>query len=474
MLKWSKFKPVCGRGLGGFMKRNQMDMCNGPLLGKILIFSLPLIASSVLQLLFNAADAVVVGRFAGPESLAAVGSNNSLINLIINLLIGLSVGANVIVARYFGAQEHEKIGKAVHTAMTVAAVGGLAMGLFGLVFAHQLLQLMGSPDDVINLGTLYLRIYFCGMPGNIVYNFGAAILRAQGDTKRPMIYLTIAGVVNVLLNLFFVIVLKMDVAGVALATIISQYISAVLVVLSLMKEDGPLRLDPKKLGVNGKMLGEMLKIGLPAGLQGIVFNISNVVIQSSVNSFGSTIIAGNAAASSVEGFIYAPLNCIYQTCLTFTSQNMGAGKLKRTDRVLGLCLSCTLVLGLLLGAGSYVFGRQLIGIYSNEAAVIQAGMVRLKMLGITYFLCGFMDVMVGALRGLGFSVVPMIVSMLGACGLRLIWVFTIFQLNPVPQMLYPSYPVSWIVTFLVHLCCWLVIRKKVRQKLESGRLQTVS
>ncbi len=233
------------------MKRNQIDMCNGPLLGKILLFSLPLIVSSVLQLLFNAADAVVVGRFGGPQSLAAVGSNNSLINLIINLLIGLSVGANVIVARYFGAQEHEKIGKAVHTAMTVAAVGGLVMGLFGLVFAHQLLQLMGSPDDVINLGTLYLRIYFCGMPGNIVYNFGAAILRAQGDTKRPMIYLSIAGVVNVLLNLFFVIVLKMDVAGVALATIISQYISAVLVVLSLMKEDGPLRLDPKKLGVNG-------------------------------------------------------------------------------------------------------------------------------------------------------------------------------------------------------------------------------
>lgn len=449
-------------------KSRQMDMCNGPLLGKILLFSLPLMASSVLQLLFNAADAVVVGRFCGPQSLAAVGSNNSLINLLINLLIGLSVGANVVVARYLGAGQTEKVNKAVHTAMTVAGVGGVAFGLFGGLMAHPLLQLMGSPEDVIDLATIYLRIYFCGMPANIVYNFGAAVLRANGDTQRPMVFLTISGVVNVLLNLFFVLVMDLNVAGVALATIISQYISAVLVTICLMRETGALRLEVKKLHLDGKLFGEMFRIGLPAGLQGIVFNISNVVIQSTINSFGSTIAAGNAAASSVEGFIYTPLNCIYQTCLTFTSQNLGAGKLKRTDRVLGLCLLYTLILGLILGAASYVWGRNLLGIYSKEADVVAAGMNRLKLLGITYFLCGFMDVMAGALRGLGSSVTPMIVSMLGACGLRLLWVATIFQTNPVPMMLYPSYPVSWLVTFLVHVLCWTVIRRHVRAKMSPA------
>ena len=455
----------------GVMKRStQIDMCNGPLLGKILLFSLPLMASSILQLLFNAADAVVVGRFCGSQSLAAVGSNNSLINLLINLLIGLSVGANVVVARYLGAREKEKVTKSVHTAITVAGIGGILFGILGLIFAHQLLRLMGSPEDVIHLATTYLRIYFCGMPANILYNFGAAILRAGGDTKRPMVFLTIAGVTNVILNLFFVLVLHMDVAGVALATIISQYISAFLIIRCLVEEAGELHLDRKLLHIDGKMFREMFKIGLPAGLQGMVFNISNVVIQSTINSFGSTIIAGNAAASSVEGFIYSPLNCIYQTCLTFTSQNLGAGKLKRGDRVLGLCLLYTLILGMILGIGSYFFGRQLLGIYSQEADVITAGMVRLSLLGITYFLCGFMDVMAGALRGLGSSVVPMIVSMLGACGLRLLWVFTIFQLNPVPAMLYPSYPVSWLVTFLVHVSCWVVVRKRVGARMSQGKL----
>ena len=443
----------------------QIDMIHGPLAGKLLVFAIPLMLSSILQLLFNAADVIVVGRWSGSQSLAAVGSNTSLINLMVNLFVGFSVGTNVVVARDLGAGREEDVRDSVHTSIALSLVSGVVLMGLGLLLSRQMLELMGSPEDVIGLAAVYLRIYFCGMPGNMLYNFGAAILRAQGDTKRPLYFLTAAGIINVILNLVFVIVFHMDVAGVALATIISQYVSAILVLLTLMRDKGPLRVDLRALRLDMKVVRRILQVGLPAGFQGMVFSISNVVIQSSINSFGSTVVAGSAASSNIEGFVYAGMNAFYQTALTFTSQNYGACECKRVDRIMGLCLLYSGLIGLVLGNLAYLFGYPLGSIYApGQEEVIPQAVDRLSICCTTYFLCGLMDTQVGVLRGIGYSVVPMIVSLVGSCALRLLWVATIFQLNRTPEMLYLSYPVSWAITAATHFVFFLFIRKRAYAK----------
>lgn len=447
------------------MRRSyEMDMCNGPLFKKIIIFAIPLILSGILQLLFNAADIIVVGRFSGSHALAAVGSTSSLINLLVNLFIGVSIGANVLLGRYYGARNYQAASETVHTAIYTAIVGGIIMVIVGQIAARPMLELMGTPMDVIDLSVLYMRIYFLGMPAFMVYNFGAALLRALGDTKRPLYFLTVAGIINVLFNLFFVIVLDMGVAGVALATIISQAISAALILLCLHQSDGVLYVRIKELHFHKDKFIQMLKIGLPAGLQGVIFNISNVLIQSSVNSFGSVVMAGNTAASNIEGFVYTSMNAIYQTSLSFTSQNYGAKQFERIDRILLHCLMIVTVVGLVLGGGAYLFGETLLGIYSSSQEVIGYGLIRLSIICTSYFLCGIMDVFVGSLRGIGYSIMPMIVSLSGACLLRVIWIFTIFQAEHTQFILYISYPISWVVTSLVHMICYLAVRKKAFAK----------
>lgn len=445
-------------------KSYEMDMCNGPLLGKILIYAIPLMLSSILQLLFNAADVIVVGRFAGHESLAAVGSTSSLINLLINVFIGLSVGANVLVAQYFGARKDEQVSETVHTAVTISLICGTGLIFVGFLLSGPLLRLMGTPDEVLPKAVLYMRIYFAGMPVLMLYNFGAAILRAVGDTRRPLLYLIIAGITNAVLNLVFVIQFHMDVAGVALATVISECISAVLVCRCLMKTDSSYRLVLSRLGVKAEVLKRIARIGLPAGFQGAVFSISNVLIQSSINGFGSVAMAGSTASSNLEGFVYNAMNALYQTNLSFTSQNLGGGKYSRINRVLILCLAVVTAVGVTVGGGFVLAGHQLLRIYSTDPEVIRYGFMRLTIICGTYFLCGWMDVLVGSLRGLGYSVFPMLVSLTGACGLRILWIFTIFQWQHTLFVLYLSYPVSWIITASAHLICFLLVRRRLPKK----------
>ena len=445
-------------------KSYELDMCNGPILGKILVFAIPLMISGILQLLFNAADIIVVGRFTGSQALAAVGSTSALINLIINLFIGVSVGANVVVARNYGAKDYDGIHGAVHTSVLTAIWGGIILIFVGILLARPMLEMMGTPEDVIDLSVLYMRIYFVGMPAFMMYNFGAAMLRAIGDTKRPLYFLTLSGVVNVVLNLFFVIVFHMGVAGVALATIISQAISAFLIILCLMKMDGPCHLDFKHLKFHPEQLKSMLRIGLPAGLQGAIFSISNVLIQSSVNSFGSVAMAGNAASANIEGFVYNAMNAVYQTNLSFTSQNMGGKKYTRITKIMFTCLGTVTAVGMLLGFGAYAFGEDLLRIYSTDPEVIRFGMLRMSIIATTYFTCGWMDTMVGSLRGIGYSVLPMIVSLTGACGLRILWIFTIFSQQRTLTSLYVSYPVSWVITASAHLICYFIITRKMPKK----------
>ncbi len=443
------------------MKRSyEMDMCSGPLLGKILSYAMPLMLSGILQLLFNAADVIVVGRFAGHESLAAVGSTSALVNLLINVFIGLSIGANVLVAQYFGARKDREVSETVHTAVTVSLVCGVLLVVIGTFASAPLLSLMETPADVLDKASLYMRIYFMGMPVIMLYNFGAAILRAIGDTRRPLYFLMTAGVVNVLLNLMFVIVFHMGVAGVALATVLSQCISAALVCRCLAKSDGSYRLEFSKLRINRRMFGRIARIGLPAGFQGAVFSISNVLVQSSLNSFGSVAMAGSTAASNLEGFVYNAMNSIYQTNLSFTSQNIGGGKFSRINRILMLCLAVVTVIGLVMGGSFVLLGSNLLGIYSSDPAVIQNGLKRMMVICAPYFICGWMDVLVGSLRGLGYAVLPMLVSLTGACGLRVVWLYTVFQWHPTLETLYLAYPVTWLVTAIAHLCCFLLVRRK--------------
>lgn len=445
-------------------KKYEIDMIHGPLLGKILLFTLPLMASSILQLLFNAADIIVVGRYAGSDALAAVGSTGALINLLTNMFIGFSVGANVLVARYYGAGKPDEVSETVHTSVMLSIIGGILLAAIGIIFASPLLELMGTPENVLPLAALYVRIYFAGMPMILLYNYGSAILRAIGDTKRPLYYLAVAGVLNIILNLIFVIVFEMSVAGVALATILSQTLSAILVIRCLMHTEGGCHLDLHQLKIHSHKLWKILQLGLPAGLQGSIFSLSNVLIQSSVNSFGAIAMAGNSAAANIEGFTYVAMNSFYQAAITFVSQNMGAMEFKRIRKIAWQCLACVTVTGALLGNLSFFFGHQLLGIYSDEAEVIQYGIYRLEVIGTTYFLCGIMDVCVGCLRGIGYSFLPMVVSLLGACGFRILWIFTVFKGHHDLHTLYISYPISWAITASVHIICFLILYRRMVKK----------
>ena len=431
----------------------RMDMTEGPLTTKIIKFTIPVMLTGILQLLFNTADVIVVGRFTGKTALAAVGSTGSLINLLVSLFMGLSIGTNVLVARYQGAKDDKAVSETVHTSIALGIVGGLILLIIGVVATRPLLEMMATPEDVIDQSTLYMRILFFGMPLNLILNFGAAILRAIGDTKRPLYYLTIAGVINLFLNIFLVTVFSLGVAGVAIATVISEGVSCGLILLCLKHETGAIRLYFNRIKINPSKCIDIMKIGLPAGLQGCIFSISNVLIQSSVNSFGSTVMAGNTAASNIEGFVYVSMNSLHQTCISFTSQNFGAGKFKRIKKVLINCLVIVAITGLVLGNSAYFFGKYLLSAYNNEAEVISYGLIRLSIISTMYFLCGLMDVMVGAMRGIGYSILPMIVSLVGACGLRIVWIYTVFAKFRTLDILFISYPVTWTITFLSHLVC---------------------
>ncbi len=447
-------------------KSHQMDMCEGPVLKKLLIFAIPLMCSGVLQLLFNAADIVVVGKFAGDNSLAAVGATSSLINLLTNLFIGLSIGTNVLVAKEYGAKKDKELTKTVHTSMMLSIISGVLLTFIGIIGAKHILILMGTPEKVEGLATLYMRIYFIGMPPTMIYNFGSAILRAIGDTKRPLYYLLGAGVINVVLNLIFVIGFNMNVAGVALATVISQCVSATLVVRCLMKETGAIKLQLSKLKIHGDKFLNILKVGLPAGFQGILFSLSNVIIQSSINSFDEIVVAGSSAAGNIEGFVYMAMNSFYQAAISFTSQNIGAGKIKRIKKILFSAEASVIVVGLLLGNFVVLLAEPLLGIYSSSESVIEAGVIRLTIIAAPYALCGMMDVMVGMMRGLGYSILPMIVSLVGACGLRILWIMTVFRIPQFHQIetVYWSYPITWTVTFLSHLLCFFFAYRHIKKK----------
>ncbi len=440
-------------------KSYNMDMCNGPVLPKVIAFSLPLMLSGCLQLLFNAADVIVVGRFAGKESLAAVGSTSALTNLLINLFIGLSIGTNVVVGHTLGSDDKEATKDNVHTAISISFLTGFALIIIGIIFTKPLLLWMGAPTDVLNKAAIYLKIIFIGMPATMVYNFGSAILRATGDTKRPLYFLSVAGIVNVILNLFFVIALQMDVAGVALATILSQCISAALILLCLSQIDGPCRLNLKKLYIHPTRLRRMMQIGLPAGIQSSLFSFSNVLIQSSINSFGSVVIAGNSAAASVEQFVYISMNAVHQATVSFTSQNTGARKPERINQILFSCLALVTGIGLFMGIGINLLGAPLLSIYSPDPLVIEAGKIRLLWISLPYFLCGVMEIIMGIMRGLGYALTPMVVSLLGICLFRVIWLSTIFAWMPTQEILFVSYPITWLLTALIHALTYLYARK---------------
>lgn len=440
--------------------RYDIDMLNGPLTKKLIVFSLPLMLSSVLQLLFNAADIIVVGQFAGNNALAAVGSTGALINLLVNLFIGLSIGVSVEFGKYVGANDLKNARETLHTGISFAFIGGFIMIFVGYFFSGSLLEMMMTPEDVLALSTLYMRIFFTGMPAFMIYNFGAALLRAVGDTKRPLYYLSIAGVINVVLNLIFVLVFKMSVEGVAIATVISQYISALLIILCLKNSDGYLRLSFDELKIHKDKASDIIKIGLPAGIQGMVFSISNVIIQSGINSFGKIVVAGNTAASNIEGFVYVCMNSIYQTALSFTSQNYGAKKYKRIYNIFLQCIILVTVIGVLLGGGAYIFGSGLLSLYTNDPEVIKVGLQRMAVICMWYFICGIMDTIVGVLRGVGYSIIPMIISLTGACLFRIVWILTIFQADMTLNVLLLSYPISWIITAFMHFITFVVAGKR--------------
>lgn len=444
-------------------RRYQLDLTQGPILTRLLQFSLPIILSGVLQLLFNAADIIVVGQFAGDASLAAVGSTSSLVNLLVNLFMGLSIGTNVVAANFFGAGKKEELKKTVHTSILVSLYSGIILTVIGVLGAKQILKLMQSPPEVLKLATLYLQIFFGGITSTMIYNFGSALLRAKGDTQRPLYILFITGLINVILNLIFVIPLKMDVAGVAIATIISQTVAAVLIIGILLKEDDDFKLDLRKLKIERDIFIRIVKIGIPAGFQGIMFSLSNVLIQSSINTFGALAIAGNSASSSIEGFVYTSMNGFAQGTLTFASQNYGASKYDRIKKLLWTSLSVVTVIGLVLGFLVIFLQKPLIGFYSKSPETMKAASVRLTMICASYFLCGIMDVMGNLLRGIGHSVLPMIVTMIGVCGVRILWIVTVFQIPQFHKMevIYLSYPITWILTFAVHLICFLILYKQM-------------
>ena len=452
------------------MKNNkyEIDMCNGTIMDKLISFAFPLMLSGILQLMFNAVDIIVVGRFSGSQALAAVGSTTALINVFVNLFIGISLGANVLAARFYAAGREEEMSQTVHTAITLALISGVAMAFVGVLFAKGALELMGTPDDVIGQSTLYMRIYFMGMPFFMLYNYGAAILRAVGDTKRPLFFLIISGCINAGLNLILVIGFHLDVAGVAIATIISQCVSCILVLRCLCRTQGSYQLHFSKLSINGAYLKQIFQVGIPAGIQSTVINFSNALLQSSVNSFGATAMAGYTAANNLLGFLYVSVNSITQACMSFTSQNFSVGKYKRMDRVLMDCLILSVSVAAVLGCSAYFFGAQILTIYTKEPDVIACGLEILSITTVPYFLCGIMEVMCGMVRGLGKSWLPMFVTGVGACLSRIIWIYTIFQVHHTPEVLYSSYPMSWILTLSMHAVCFFVIYRQYERKLAGN------
>ncbi len=451
------------------MKKNkyEIDMCNGTIMDKLITFAFPLMLSGVLQLMFNAVDIIVVGRFSGSSSLAAVGSTTALINIFTNLFIGISLGANVLAARFFAAGREKEMSETVHTSITFALISGIAMAIVGQICAKGALELMGTPEDVIGLSALYMRIYFLGMPFFMLYNYGAAILRAVGDTKRPLYFLIISGVINAVFNMVLVIVFDLGVAGVAIATVFSQMISCVLVLICLARTDASYRLYISKLGMKQEYLEQIFRVGIPAGIQSTVINFSNALLQSSVNSFGSTAMAGYTAANNVLGFLYMSINSVTQACMSFTSQNYGVGKYKRMDRVLLDCLILSVSVALLLGCGAYIFGTQILQIYTDDAQVVQCGLEILSITTVPYFLCGIMDLFPGALRGMGYSAVPMILSIIGTVGTRILWIFVFFPQYRSLYFLFISYPGSWLATIVMQVICFVVVRRHVHSLAEN-------
>lgn len=439
----------------------EIDMCNGSKLDKLVSFSIPLMLSGILQLLFNAVDIIVVGQFTGNEALAAVGSTTALINVFVNLFIGISLGASVLAARFYATGQEKEMTETVHTSITLALISGIAMGIIGVIAAKGALELMDTPDNVLNLSTLYMRIYFMGMPFFMLYNYGAAILRAVGDTKRPLLFLIISGATNVVLNLLLVIQFHLGVAGVAIATVISQCISCILVLRCLYLSDGSYQLRFNKLGMKTRYVKQIFQIGIPAGIQSTIINFSNVLLQSSVNSFGSVAMAGYTAANNILGFLYVSVNSITQACMSFTSQNYGVRKFKRMDKVLLECLGLTVIVALVLGGGSYLFGAELMHIYTKSTKVIECGVDIMLYTTVTYFLCGIMDLLPGALRGMGHSTVPMILSVIGTVGTRIVWIYVIFPCHRSLDFLFISYPVSWLLTIVMQVICFYFVRKKV-------------
>lgn len=450
------------------VKKTKIDMCNGSLIKSLISFSVPLMLSGVLQLFFNAADVVVVGNFAGDESLAAVGATTTLINLLTNLFIGLSVGANVLVANYYGANQKKDVHETVHTAMSISFFSGILLTIIGFVLAPVLLSLMQTPEDVIDLSVIYLRTYFIGMPAVMIYNFGSAVLRAAGDTKRALYILTASGVVNVGLNLVFVIAFKWGVFGVGLATAISQFVSAFFIVVCLIKEKSDIKLEIKKLRIYKRKLLRIMQIGIPAGFQGMMFSLSNVVIQSSINSFGKIVVAASSASVSVEGFAFTSMNAFHQAAVSFTSQNVGAGKLERVNKILYISLFYVLAVGIFFAFVFLFFGDTLIGFYTSSPEVIKEGVKRLTIIAGSYMLCGMMDVTSGSMRGMGYSFVPMIVSLVGVCLFRVVWVATIFRHYNTIESVYYSYPISWAFTFAAHFICFIIGKKRLIKRRSTG------
>ena len=456
---------------GVFVKTSkyEIDMCNGSIMDKLISFSLPLMLSSILQLMFNAVDIIVVGRFSSSQALAAVGSTTALINIFTNLFIGISLGANVLAARYFAAGRDKEMSEAVHTAITLALISGVIMAFVGVGMSRTALSLMATPPDVIDLSAVYMRIYFMGMPFFMLYNYGAAILRAVGDTKRPLVFLIAAGLTNVVLDLLLVIVIPLGVAGVAIGTVASQMISCILVLRCLYKSEGSYQLRFSRLMIRWVYLKRIFQVGIPAGIQSTVINFSNALLQSSVNSFGSTAMAGYTAANNILGFLYAAVNAVTQACMSFTSQNYSVGKQKRMDRVLLDCMLLSAGVSVVLGVGAYVFGSQILRIYTTETEVIQCGLEILSITTVPYFLCGIMDLIPGALRGMGHSAVPMILSVIGTVGTRIVWIYGFFPQHRSLHFLFISYPGSWIITIAMQAVCFWFVRKKCMKQLQSVR-----
>ena len=444
-------------------KRYSLDMTNGPFLRKILIFSVPLMLTGLLQLAYNSADVIVVGRFVGKEALAAVGSTGSLVNLFVNVFLGLSMGSGVMVARHIGEGDEKTVRECVHTAMLMSVICGFFIGAVGFFASPFMLKIMDVPDDVIELASLYLKIYFLGSPGLLAYNFGASVIRATGDTKRPLYILTLSGLVNVVLNLVLIIFFHMGVSGVAIATIVSQYLSALLIVIYLARMPNACRLVFGKLRIHKKELKSILRLGLPAGIQNSLFSVSNVIIQSTVNSFGSVAMAGIAAGSNFDSYVYTCTNAVAQTTMTFTSQNMGARKYSNIGRVYRHCLILTLIIGVAMGSLGCVFGNQIVGLFSDDPEVISIGAQRLLLIMPFYFFCSLMDVAASQIRGMGKSFEPMVISLLGACGIRLFWIYFILPLNHTLIFLYWAYPVSWAVTFFAQFALYFILKRKMRK-----------